>query len=343
MSESRATQVMLGLCAAVLVAAALYLAASVFAPVAFSLLVIVIVWPLQRALQRRIPTLLALLLAVLTTIVAIALLASVTVWGFGRIGQWLVGNAARAQDLYMQVVDWLEEHGILVAAPLAEQFNVGWLIRSLGRVTQAARDLLSFAILTFIFALLGLLEVEVLGRNIEAAKSAESAQALLRAGASITAKLQKYALVRFNMSVLTGALVAALAWLVGLDLAAQWGVVTFALNFIPFIGPLAATVLMTLFAFVQLASWQSAIAIFLCLNLIQFVVGSYLEPRLAGAALAISPFMVLFSVFFWGFLWGIPGAIIGVPIVIALLTVCEQYSSSRWIAALLSGRDRAGD
>lgn len=335
----RANHVMLGVCTAVLTAAALYLAGAILAPVAFSLLIIVIVWPLQQRLQQRMPKLLALLGVVLATMVIIAIFTSLTVWGFGRVGQWLISNAARAQNLYAQLVAWLEEHGILVAGPLAEQFNVGWLIRTVRLIYEAARGLLSFAILTFIFVLLGLLEVEVLGRNIEAAKSAEGAQALLRAGARITAKLQKFALVRTLMSVLTGALVWAFAWLVGLELATEWGIVTFTLNFIPFIGPFVATALMTLFAFVQTESWQTAATVFLCLNLIQFVVGSYLEPRLAGAALSVSPFMVLFAVFFWGFLWGIPGAIIGVPIMIALLTVCEQYTSSRWIAALLSGQD----
>jgi AI-2 transport protein TqsA len=48
------------------------------------------------------------------------------------------------------------------------------------------------------------------------------------------------------------------------------------------------------------------------------------------------------------FLWGIPGAFIGVPIMIAALTICEQYRASRWVAELLSGEaettkyDRAG-
>ena len=60
---------------------------------------------------------------------------------------------------------------------------------------------------------------------------------------------------------------------------------------------------------------------------------------IAGAALSLSPFLVLFAVFFWAFLWGIPGAFIGVPIVIACLTLCEQRESTRWIAMLLSGRE----
>jgi len=143
------------------------------------------------------------------------------------------------------------------------------------------------------------------------------------------------------MSVLTGAVVWGITLLAGLELATAWGVIAFVLNYIPFIGPLFATVFPTLFAIAQFESWQLALIVFLSLNLIQFLIGSYLEPRIAGAALAVSPFLILFAVFFWSFLWGIPGAFIGVPIVIAVLTVCEQHESSKWVATLLSGRDNA--
>jgi hypothetical protein len=47
--------------------------------------------------------------------------------------------------------------------------------------------------------------------------------------------------------------------------------------------------------------------------------------------------LVLFDVFFWTFVWGIAGAFIGVPIVIAAVTLCQQHPSSRWIADLLAG------
>ena len=127
------------------------------------------------------------------------------------------------------------------------------------------------------------------------------------------------------------------AALIGLPLALEWGIIAFALNYIPFIGPFVATMLPTLFAITQFESWYAVVALFTCLNLIQFLVGSYLEPRFAGRALSISPFLVLFAVIFWTFMWGIAGAFIGVPIVIAALTLCEQHPSSRWIADLLGG------
>lgn len=90
-----------------------------------------------------------------------------------------------------------------------------------------------------------------------------------------------------------------------------------------------------MFAMTQLSSWQAVMAVFVCLNLIQFIVGSYIEPRIAGNSLSISPAMVLFSVFFWSYMWGIFGAFIGVPITIDLLTFSELHPSSRWLAKLL--------
>jgi predicted PurR-regulated permease PerM len=123
--------------------------------------------------------------------------------------------------------------------------------------------------------------------------------------------------------------------LAGLPLAVEWGVVAFALNYIPFIGPFVATVFPTLLALAQFASWQAAVAVFVGLNLIQFVVGSYIEPRVFGRALAISPFVVLFAVFLWAFVWGLFGAFIGVPVTIAVLTFSAQHPSTRWLADLL--------
>jgi predicted PurR-regulated permease PerM len=116
------------------------------------------------------------------------------------------------------------------------------------------------------------------------------------------------------------------------------------LNFIPFIGSFIATILPTLFAAAQYQSFSPAIVMFVGLNVVQFVVGSYIEPRVTGAAISISPFMVLFAVFFWAMLWGIAGAFIGVPILITLASLCARNPATRAIAIALSAdrpvRDR---
>jgi AI-2 transport protein TqsA len=339
--NSRSAAALLGLSTAVLLLACLYFARSIFAPVAFALFVIAIVWPLQRTLEIRVPRLLALVATLVVTLLVIAVLGYLIVWAFSTVGRWLIDNALRFQALDVQWTDWLEEHGILVTSFLVENFNASWLIRAVQEIGGRLQGFVTFVVITFVFTALGLLEVEIARKNIETLSNKEAARAILQASTQIADKFQRYMPVRSAMSVLTGLVVWAFALIAGLELATAWGVIAFVLNYIPFIGPLVATVFPTLFALLQFGSWQLAVIVFVGLNVIQFLIGSYLEPRIAGAALSLSPFLVLFAVFFWAFLWGIPGAFIGVPIVIAALALCEQREPTRWIAALLSGRERS--
>jgi predicted PurR-regulated permease PerM len=330
---------MLGLCTAVLSAAALYAGEDVFAPVAFALFIIALVWPMQNRLEARMPRGLALLLTVLLTFAITGAMVVLVVWGFGRVGQWMVANTARLQALYTARTDWLEGHGVEVAGLLSEHFDVRWLVRVFQALTGTAQSFLTFATITLILTLLGLLEVATTRDRIAAmARTSSGAGSMLAACRMVSHKLRRYMLVRTAMSVLTGLTIWAFASSVGLELAAEWGVMAFVLNYIPVIGPLMATTLPTIFSILQFETWQSALAVFAALNLIQFAVGSYLEPRVAGAALAISPFIVLVTVFTWAALWGIAGAFIGVPLVIVTLSFCQQFPDSRWIAELLSGR-----
>lgn len=325
---------------------ALKAAAAIFAPVACAFFLIALVWPLQRSLQRALPKLLALAIVICVVVLAFLVFASIASWGFGRIGRSVLADSARFQLLYSQFADWLEGHGIVVAGVWAEHFNVGFFVRIAQGVTARLNTLISFWIVVVVYLLLGLLDAEAVARNARLALSGPAADALINGSSQTASKWRRYMLVRTLMSLATGTMVWVLSAAFGLRFAAEWGVIAFTLNYIPFIGPFVATFLPTLYALAQFGSPQAAISIFAGLNVIQFVIGSYIEPRVAGYVLAMSPFVVLFSVFFWSFLWGVFGAFIGVPITIALITYCSQSPSSLWIAQLLGaplGRpDQAG-
>lgn len=327
---------MLALCAAVIIAAALYFARSIFAPFAFALFMMAIVWPVQRALQQKLPELVALILTLVVTVVVIVAFAAMVAWGFSVVAEWMISHAARFQALYLDWAHWLEEHDILVLGPLSAHFDAMWMMRLFQTVAGHVNKTIGFALLVFIFMMLALLETDDLQRRLVSLGGREEFAELARAGHEIAAKFRKYMVVRTLLSALTGVAVWAFAIAAGLELAMAWGVIAFALNYIPFIGPFVATILPTLFAMAQFDSWPSVALVFFGLTILQFLIGNYLEPRVAGAALSISPLAVVFAVFFWSFLWGIPGALIGVPITIALLTLCEHSSSTSWIATLLS-------
>lgn len=342
MNPDRGLRVLLGLCATVLVAAALQAGQAIFAPVVFALFVIALVWPVQRAVQARIPAAVAMIGTVLVTLVVVAGLALAIAWAFGRVAQWVVANASQLQALYGAKIAWLESQGISAAGPLAEQFDVRWMVRIAQGVLGQLQGVISFVVVTAVFVILGLLEVSQVASQLACRTQSVAAQGVLAGLAESASKLRTYMLVRTFASVLTGALVWAFARYIGLDLAAEWGVIAFVLNYIPFIGPLIATVFPTVVGLLQFGSWQRVVTIFAVLQVIQFLIGSYLEPRLAGKRLSVSPFMVLVAVFLGAFLWGIPGAFIGVPVLIAALTLCEQFRESRWVADLLSGRSADG-
>lgn len=323
------------LSATILVTAALYFARDIAVPIAFALFIITLVWPLQAALEKRLSRLPALALTLTLIAGTIAGFGLLIFWSVGAIGRWIFQNAARFKELYNKLSQWLEAHGIFTADMLAEYFDTSFLLSSFQRATGHLHGLVSFCLVVLIFLMLGLLEIKTADRNL-GVLSESTARKLRCAFAASATKIRRYMLVRAMMSIITGLAVFLFALAAGLELPLAWGSIAFALNFIPFIGSFIATVLPTAFAMAQSESWQTAAVVFICLNILQFIVGSYVEPRVAGSALSISPFLVLCSVFFWLFMWGIPGALIGVQITIAVLAICEQFASTEWLPKVLS-------
>jgi predicted PurR-regulated permease PerM len=306
----------------------------VITPVVCAIFIIALAWPLQKRLQDYLPQLLALAIVISVAVSIFVLFGSLVSWGFSSVGRSIIAEAGRFQSLYSRAVEWLDGHGIAVAGMWAEHFNVRWLIGAMQSATARLNTTISFWLVVVVYLILGLLEVDVIRRKLLTMQDKAGARILLEGGTIIAGKFRRYMWIRTVMSLATGAMVWALAWAFGLQLAAEWGVIAFTLNYIPFIGPFIATMFPTLYALAQFESLQAALVVFACLNIIQFVIGSYIEPRVAGNALAMSPFIVLFSVFLWAYLWGIFGAFIGVPISIAVLTFCALHPASRWIADL---------
>lgn len=324
------------LAATLLLLAFLYLAQSFFIPLFFALLVIALVWPVQAELQRKIPKLLALLVTLMITVIIVGIVASAVLWGFSRLAHWLFLNATRFQSIYVEWTSWLEGHGLVIVGPLADRFDVRWLLGFTQGIAYRLSSVAGFLALMFILVMIGLLEVHDFKGRLSSPQLAPLGHRFLEANSEISAKLRRFMVVRTLASLLTGVIVWAFAAVAGLELAAAWGAIAFALNYIPFLGPLIATAFPTLFAIAQFELWQTALVIFLGLNAIQFIIGSYVEPLLTGASLSLSPFAVIAAVFFWSFMWGMPGAFIGVPILIAAVIYCRVIPGMGWVSAILA-------
>lgn len=323
------------LIATVLVVAALHWLQVLAAPIAFALFLIALVWPVQVKLEARLPRWLALIICVFLLLMAAMAILLMIGYGIGVILEGLAPYAPRMQQAYANFGSWLEWQGVEPWPAFTDQLGPGWVFGILQGAAARINTVAGFLALTLIFLILGLLEISDVKWRLPHAFGEDAAELLIKSFQEIASKFRRYMLVRTFVSVLTGMLTWLYALAVGLDLAAVWGGLAFALNYFPFVGSIAAVVPPVLFAFVQFESWQAPLLVLAGMALIQFSIGNFLDPRLEGRALAISPFAVVVSIFFWGLIWGIPGAFIGVPVTIALATVCNQFHTTCWISRLL--------
>ena len=75
---------------------------------------------------------------------------------------------------------------------------------------------------------------------------------------------------------------------------------------------------------------------------IQIAIGSFLEPRLLGDTLNISPLVVILFLALWGLLWGGVVMLLCVPITMVLIIVFAQFPNTRPIAVFLSENGKVG-
>lgn len=321
--------------AVVALIAALIWTRPISVPLAVALFLIALTWPLQEALERVVPRWLALIGTISLVLLVLAGLIGLLGWGGGRVADGVALYGDRINATYRAFIKLAEERGLSISPTLAEQVDPERLLGLVQALFEGIYLGLAFIALTLVFLVLGLLEVSDFEAKLTKAVRPERRDAILAAVARIGGKLQRYMLVRTFVSVLTGLLTWLYALLVGLDLASVWGIVAFVLNYIPMIGSIIAVVPPVIFAVVQFGDWQTTLLVLVGLGAIQFTIGNYLDPRLEGRALAISPLVIILSILFWGLVWGVPGAFIGVPMTIAILTACERMPSLRWIPVLL--------
>ncbi|KTD31746.1 transporter, permease [Legionella moravica] len=152
----------------------------------------------------------------------------------------------------------------------------------------------------------------------------------------ITKDTQTYLGIKTLLSFIT----ATASWLimkwVHLDFAEFWALLIFFLNYIPNIGAIVATAFPAALALIQFESWWPFVEVTSGIVTIQFIVGNFLEPRLLGKSLNLSPLIILFALGLWGAIWGILGMFLSVPITVMMMIVFAHFDSTRPIAILLS-------
>lgn len=157
----------------------------------------------------------------------------------------------------------------------------------------------------------------------------------LQAIKEINEQIQRYLLVQLFTSMLVGvATWLAFLW-IGVDNAAVWGVASFALNFIPYVGSIVIISSASLISYVQFGSVEMSLLVGGVSLFINSIEGGILTPWLTSKASRMNPVAVFVGILLWGWLLGIWGLFLGVPILLAIKAVCDRIETLTPVGELL--------
>ena len=310
---------------------------SILTPLALAWFLMVMIEGAVRVVSRRAPFLPAWAGLPLVLLVSAAALG-LTVWAVAEnapaFAQQLVSAAPRLNAVIAGLAGLVGVAVPPTVQSLIDQLNPTAYI---GQVAGALQGFTSGSLLVLVY--LGFLIASRQGFNHKAAALFPIAQEREHASAvfvRIRNGMERYLWIQ----AVTGAVIAVAAWAVmaslGLHSSGFWAFLIFMVCFIPVLGGFVAAVLPALFALLQFEGWGPAVGLFVALQVILFVVGNVMLPKMQKDSLNIDPVVVLLSLAIWGALWGIVGMFLSTPLTVMAITILAQFPGTRWIAILLS-------
>jgi AI-2 transport protein TqsA len=325
-------RVMLALAATVVVFVGMRLAAPIFNPILFAVVLALLFSPIYSWLIRhRIPTPLALVIMLVglsVLFLGLFLLLGVSIARFsGDIGSYtskLSGQLDEIQNLTKSL-------GV-TTADLHKALSPRALTGAIGTILSGVADFLSDLFLILVIVLFFLAEGPAMMNRLRASTGPDHPQVarLTFFGRNVVRQLGLRAIV----NLVTAAGVVVLLLVLRVDFPLMWGILAFFLSFIPWIGlPLAVAPAVVL----ALAEHglTSAVLVIVGVIVINVLAENALSPMLMGRGLSISPTILFIGFLFWAWLLGGPGAFLAAPLTIFLVLMLDTFPETRWLASVM--------
>ena len=311
---------------------ALRAGAEFFLPVTAALVIAIALVPMLEWFERRgVPPKLASGLCVLVFLaIAIFAMAAIIIPAIDWVAlipkriDRVTEALAPILDLYSNLEKFIDKTvaRISIEANSVRTVRVETPNSMLGIITASAPHAavqLFFALLVIYFFLAGWTGMRK--RTIVSRGSFEGALTTARVIQQVVGATSTYIGTITVINVSLGALTALILWALGMDSPLMWGGIVAVLNYIPYLGPIAAALLLAFGGLMTFADpWAALLppAIFISLHLIE---ANAITPMVVGKKLTINPLAILIALSFWAWVWGTTGALLAVPLLIIVKTV----------------------
>ena len=347
--DSRIIIILLSIITLIGVGVVIHLAQAVLLPFALAVFFSYILNPLITFFERRkIPGVFAIVIAIFITFTILALvglLINVSIQSFtqefpkyeerfGKLTEnlllWLVTIFDLPRELVDSSLGGSERFQVL--ADMKSFSITGVVTTTLGTVAK----FLSNTMLVMLFLLFILLGRNQFIRKLSLAFEGQRSAKIAAIAENINREVQKYIVMKTLISLATAILATIVLVYFDVEFAIIWGILTFLLNFIPSIGSIIATLLPVTIAAIQFESYLTILTVALLLTVIQFVLGSIIDPQIIGGSVNLSPLVILFSLIFWGWMWGVIGMFLAVPLSVVLKIIFENVDELHFLSVLMS-------
>jgi len=302
-------------------------------------LALITVRPMLWLQQKRVPSILAALLIVSMIMLILAVVGTILGTSIADFTASIPGYQARLDTIVDGAVKFIAKNikGDASIENLGDMIDPGWAMGLAATILNSLKDVLTNTFLIFFTMIFILLEASSGQTKFEAAFGRRESS--LERPRMFLQNLGRYLGIKTIVSVATGLCAGVLTWSLGVDFPLLWAMLAFLLNYIPTIGSIIAAVPAVLLALVQLGPGEAG-ATAIGFAAINVVFGNFIEPRLMGYGVGISPLIVFVGLVFWGWVFGPVGMLLSVPLTMTLKLALESDERTRWVAVLIgSERD----
>lgn len=283
-------------------------------------------WMQKKGLHQGISLLFVVLGIILITIFIVALMGS----SVNNFMDALPSYQARLDAMYHNFTSWLTNKGLYEnETNFLDQITPGSVMQFAGNLFSGLSQLLSKFLMILILVIFILLELSLFRKKIKI----NSTSALLSVD-KVVSNLNRYFGIKTIVSLATGTFVAIAMAVVGVDFPVLWGALAFLLNFIPNIGSIIAAIPAVLLALIQLGTLEAAI-VAIIYTILNFTIGSIIEPKLMGRNLGLSTLIIFISLVFWGWILGTVGMLLSIPLTMTIKIILDSHENTRWLGVLI--------
>jgi predicted PurR-regulated permease PerM len=308
--------------------------APILNPILLAVVITITVLPVPGKLTKRgLPGWLSLILTILLVALALGLVIVVVILSVTRLATDLptyLGSMAGATTTAATTTTTTDTTSPIIVqmGPIA----TGVLDIVIDLVTQFGMALLIFFFM--ISAAISLPDARRGGISMDTAPVGKAT--------NLTADVRNYVTVLTGINMLVGLGNTVLLWIVGVPYAVLWGILAWFMGYIPSVGFWFALIPPVLLAY-AMYGLQTALIVFAGYVVINGGVQNFIQPKIMGARLSISPVVVFLSLFVWTFLLGGIGAILAVPLTLLVLTVLDNFEVTKPAAELMRYTGAGGE